>query len=162
MNAQMNIADILNLASRVEDPRLKGEILYHLLDILELEDDREGVIDETSLLTMEVLRKEVNLGTDYVGLYKVYRDCEATAAHNTFAKYCNSVVREVAYELLCVMAERGRKFSAMSSQRRSSTRCRTMTSSRHPRFGQSTSATSQRLASTSMRTSGSPSAVNSS
>ena len=65
------------------------------------------MIDETSLLAMEVLRKEVNLGTDYVGLYKVYRDCEATTARGTFAEYCNSVVREVAYELLCVMAERG-------------------------------------------------------
>jgi hypothetical protein len=108
-NATNNAVEMLALAARVEDPRLKGEILYHLLDILEFEDDREGVIDETSLLAMEVLRKEVNLGTDYVGLYKVYRDCEATAAHNTFAEYCNSVVREVAYELLCVMAERGAK-----------------------------------------------------
>ena len=109
MNAQMNITELLNIASRTEDPRLKGEILYHLLDILELEDVREGVIDETSLLAMEVLRKEVNLGTDYVGLYKVYRDCEATTARGTFAEYCNSVVREVAYELLCVMAEREAK-----------------------------------------------------
>lgn len=95
--------------STCRESRLNGEILYHLLDILELEDDREWVIDETSLLAMEVLRKEVNLGTDYVGLYKVYRDCEATTARGTFAEYCNSVVKEVAYELLCVMAERGAK-----------------------------------------------------
>lgn len=53
--------------------------------------------------------KNATNNTDYVGLYKVYRDCEAIVAHNTFAEYCNSVVREVAYELLCVMAERGAK-----------------------------------------------------
>ena len=114
MNAQMNIADLLNIAARTEDLRLKGEILMYAFNEAKWEhsirENGEKIYDEIHKVAMDLVREEVTLNTDYVGLYKVYRDCENDGAkNNTFARHLNYVREEVCYELLCVMAERKAK-----------------------------------------------------
>ena len=114
MNAQMNIAELLNVAARTEDLRLKGEILMYAFNNAKEEhsirENGEKIYDEIHKVAMDLIREEVTLDTDYVGLYKIYRDCENDETkNNTFARHLNYVRSEVTYELLCVMAEQKAK-----------------------------------------------------
>ena len=114
MNAQMNIADLLNIAARTEDLCLKGEILMYAFNEAKWEhsirENGEKIYDEIHKVAMDLVREEVTPDTGYIDLYKVYRDCENDEAkNNTFARHLNYVREEVCYELLCVMAERKAK-----------------------------------------------------
>lgn len=114
MNTNAKIADLFVLAGRVEDLRLKGEILMHIFNEAKwdhcLGECKEKVDIEIDKVAMDLVREEVTLDVDYVGLYKIYRDCENDESkNNTFAHYLNYVRSEVCYELLCVMAERRAK-----------------------------------------------------
>lgn len=112
--ANLNVFDLLALADRTEDPRLKGEILLYAHNETpwgpgaeEFQDKIENMIDD---IAMDLVREEVTLDMDYVALYKVYRDCENDGAESgTFAHFLNCVREEVTYELLCMMAEREAK-----------------------------------------------------
>ena len=104
MNANIAVADLLALEERVEDLRLKGEILYSLFGKLEGESVEEVDV-KLHQVAMDLVREEVTLGIGYVDLYKIYRDCENDEAkNNTFAHYLNYVREEVTYELLYRMA----------------------------------------------------------
>ena len=104
MNANIAVADLLALEERVEDLRLKGEILYSLFGKLEGESGEEVDV-KLHQVAMDLVREEVTLDISYVDLYKIYRDCENDEAkNNTFAHYLNYVREEVTYELLYRMA----------------------------------------------------------
>lgn len=110
-NATNNTVEMLALAARVEDPRLKGEILMHIFNEAKweqcLREHKEKIDIEIDKVAMDLVREEVTLDMDYVALYKVYRDCENDGAESgTFAHFLNCVREEVTYELLCMMAER--------------------------------------------------------
>lgn len=110
-NANIAVADLLNLAGRTEDLRLKGEILMHVFNEARwehcLRESKEKIDIMIDKVVMDLMREEVTLDMGYLDLYKVYRDCENDEAKSdTFAYYFNSAREEVTRELLYVMAER--------------------------------------------------------